>query len=193
MKLTNKETSSYLIWVAVNLFILLAFGELQFGSTDFYPFEGFDEIRDYDMSEFLAYTLVPFLIILAYKYSSGESLKEEMKQPPNLHEQVIELAEPLIINGYRRVALEKGVAPTFKTSDNKIMDIYSRVGSAFKEASKQRNEHIQAGYINTIVLKFIQVYEMRGDIFLEEHLKYEIDKYLIEGLRNDYKNELKLF
>lgn len=115
------------------------------------------------------------------------------KQPTNLHKEIREVAEPLIVESYRKIAFQKGIAPTSRTPDNKIIEIYSRVGFAFKEASKQRNEHIQAGYINTIVLKFIQVYEMGGDIFLEEHLKYEIDKYLIEGLRNDYKNELKLF
>lgn len=115
------------------------------------------------------------------------------KQPTNLHKEIREVAEPLIVDSYRKIASINGIAPTSKTSDNKIIEIYSRVDSAFKEASKQRNEQIQVGYINTIVLKFIQVYEMGGDIFIEEHLKYEIDKYLIEGLRSDYKNELKLF
>lgn len=115
------------------------------------------------------------------------------KQPTNLHKEIREVAEPLIVDSYRKIAFQKGIAPTSITSDNKIIEIYSRVGSAFKEASKQRNEHIQAGYINTIVLKFIQIYEIGGDTMFKEHLGYEIKKYLIEGLRSDYKQELKLF
>ena len=68
MKLTNKEISSYLIWVAVNLFVLLALGEPEFGYGDFYPFRGFEYINDYDISEFLAYTIIPLLVILAIKF-----------------------------------------------------------------------------------------------------------------------------
>lgn len=191
MKLTNKEISSYLIWVAVNLFVLLALGELQFGNYEFYPFGGFDRIRDYDISEFLAYTTIPLLIIVAYKYQ--ESSKDKKKQPANLYEEARGLAEPLVINGYRKITSQNGIAPTPKTSDDKIIEIYSIVVSAFKEASKQKNEHIPAVYLNTIALKFFQIYEMGGEKFFDEHLEYEINKYLIDGLRNDYKQELKLF
>ncbi|NDW11140.1 hypothetical protein [Dysgonomonas sp. 520] len=115
------------------------------------------------------------------------------KQPTNLYEATREVIEPLVIRSYRNIAYQNGIAPTSKTSDNKIIEIYSKIGSAFKEASKQRNEHIPAVYLNTIVLKFYQVYEMGGDVFLEEHLKYEVDRYLRAGLREDYKHELKLF
>jgi|GEM_PF-7084464 len=67
MKLTNKEIGNYLIWVAVNFVVLLVFGRLEFGSYEFYPLGGFEEISDYDISEFLAYTIVPFIVILAIK------------------------------------------------------------------------------------------------------------------------------
>jgi hypothetical protein len=77
--------------------------------------------------------------------------------------------------------------------DQKIIEIYQRVGSAFREASNQRGEHIPAGHLNTVVLKFFQVYEMMGDTMFYEHLKYEVDKYIQEGLRPDYKQDLKLF
>jgi len=73
MKLRNKEISSYLIWVAVNLLVLLAFGSLEFGDGKFYPFSnGFEYVRDYDITEFLAYTVVPLLIILAIKYGKED-------------------------------------------------------------------------------------------------------------------------
>lgn len=115
------------------------------------------------------------------------------EQPKTMLDQVQALAGPLIVNGYRKVAAANNIAPTSKTSDQKIIEIYQIVGSAFREASNQRNEHIPAGYLNNIVLKFFQVYEMMGDMLFEEHLKYEVDKYIQEGLRQDYKQDLKLF
>lgn len=75
MKLTNKEISSYLIWVAVNLLVLLALGRLEFGSHTFYPFGGFEEIKDYDISEFLAYTIIPLLLLLAVKFGDDTQKK----------------------------------------------------------------------------------------------------------------------
>lgn len=115
------------------------------------------------------------------------------KQPKTMLDKVQELAGPLIVNGYRQLAAANGTAPTAKTSDQKIIEIYQQVGSAFREASKERNEHLPAGYMNTIVFKFFQVYEMMGDTMFYEHLKYEVDKYINEGLRDDYKQDLKLF
>src|SRR5690606_4302722 len=94
------------------------------------------------------------------------------KQPKTMLDKVQELAGPLIVNGYRQLAASNGTAPTAKTSDQKIIEIYQQVGSAFREASKERNEHLPAGYMNTIVFKFFQVYEMMGDTMFYEHLKY---------------------
>jgi hypothetical protein len=127
------------------------------------------------------------------EFGKEEENTNKTKQPQNLYEQVMSSAIPLTVNGYRRIAATNSCAPTSKTSDQKIIEIYRHVGSAFKEASKQRNEHIPAGYLNTIVLKFFQVYELGGDLMLDEHLKYEVNKYIRGGLREDYKQELKLF
>jgi len=79
MKLTNKEISSYLIWVAVNLFVLLVLGRLEFGDGDFYPFgsDGFAGTSDYDIRAFLAYTIIPLLIILAVKF--GKNNRDDEK------------------------------------------------------------------------------------------------------------------
>lgn len=113
-------------------------------------------------------------------------------QPKNLYEQVLPLSNQILVNGYRRIARQRNVTPTLKTSDEKIIEIYKQVGTAFNEAAKQRSEHIPAVYLNFIVLKFFQVYEMGGDMLLNEHLQYEVGKYLSEGLRQEYKQELKL-
>ena len=79
------------------------------------------------------------------------------------------------------------------TSDEKIMEIYSRVCSAFSQAAERRGEHIPAVYLNRIVLKFLQVYEKMPQHFFDEHLRYELDKYVAEGLRPEYRQELPLF
>ncbi|KGE86286.1 MAG: hypothetical protein ACE362_21715 [Phaeodactylibacter xiamenensis] len=115
------------------------------------------------------------------------------KQPETMLDKVQEQAGALIINGFRRLAAANGTAPTAKTSDLKIIEIYKQVGSAFRKASKERNEHLPAGYLNTIVFKFFQVYEIMGDTMFYEHLKYEVARYIKEGLRDDYKQDLKLF
>lgn len=115
------------------------------------------------------------------------------EQPKTVLDEAKDLAGKLIVNGYRRIAAANNIAPTSKTSDQKIIEIYQKVGTAFREASNKRNEHISAGNLNTIVLKFFQVYEMMGDTMLLEHLKYEVDKYIHEGLRQDYKQDLDLF
>lgn len=114
-------------------------------------------------------------------------------QPKTLLDQVQALGGPLIVNGYRRIAAANNIAPTSKTSDQKIIEIFQQVGSAFNEASNQRKELIPARQLNSIVLQFFQVYEMMGETVFYEHLKYEVDKYIQEGLREDYKQDLKLF
>ncbi|GAB4364319.1 MAG: hypothetical protein Kow0042_02850 [Calditrichia bacterium] len=114
------------------------------------------------------------------------------KKRTNLYE-VQEVYDKLIVSGYRRIGEQYRLAPTGKTSDQKIIEIYSRVVTAFRQASEQRREHIPALILNFIVFKFLQVYEMMGDQMLQEHLQYEVEKYLEEGLRPDYRQELPLF
>lgn len=107
-------------------------------------------------------------------------------------EDVQEIGGRLIIKGYRKIAAQNGCAPTAKTSDKKIMEIYTQVSTVFSQAARQRREKIPALYLNTVILKFLQVHEMMGDHF-QHHLQYEANKYLTEGLRPDYKRELPLF
>ena len=97
------------------------------------------------------------------------------------------------VNGYRKIAKIRNCAPTNKTDDIEIVSIYTKVVEAFNEASRKRGEHIPAKYLNTIVLKFLQIYEIGGSTMLDEHLEYEIDKYIKEGLREDYKVDLQIF
>ena len=99
----------------------------------------------------------------------------------------------ILVAGYRKIAAESGLAPTAKTTDKQIIEIYSRVGTAFQEAAKERGEHIPALTLNYIVFHFLQFYETNDEQFFQQHIQYEVNLYLKSGLRSDYKNELKLF
>jgi hypothetical protein len=107
-------------------------------------------------------------------------------------DRVQESGSKVIVSGYRRIGAQLGCPPTVKTTDEKIVEIYTKVGTAFHEAAKQRGEHIPALYLNNIVLGFLKLYEMVGDQHVQQHLQYEVEKYLAEGLRPDYKQELNL-
>lgn len=113
-------------------------------------------------------------------------------KPRTMLDDVQEVVGKLTVKGYRKIATQHGCAPTAKTSDQKIMEIYSNVLTAFHQAEQQRGEHIPAVFKNCIVLKFLQGYEMRSEEHMQEHLKYEVNKFLQEGLRPDYKQALEL-
>ena len=98
-----------------------------------------------------------------------------------------------LVYRYRSLAEQNDCAPTEKTSDKKIIDIYKQVHSSFREAAKRKGEYLSAGILNRITLKFYQVYELGGDEQLKSHLDYEIGRYLQFGLREEYRNELNLF
>ena len=99
----------------------------------------------------------------------------------------------LVVGGYRRIAAQRGCAPTAKTSDAKIIEIYARVGTAFRDVANERGEPFPAAIHNNIVLFFLQLSETMGDAMMESHLAYELDKFRSHGLRSDYKQPLNLF
>jgi hypothetical protein len=115
------------------------------------------------------------------------------KKPRTMLDDAQTASGKLIVRGYRKIASQHGCAPTAKTTDLKLLEIYAKVTTAFREAEDRRGQHIPALVKNFIVLKFLQLFEMSGDGFLEEHLRYEVEKYLREGLRQDYNRELPLF
>lgn len=99
----------------------------------------------------------------------------------------------ITVSGYREIARQAGSAPTSKTSDDEIMNLYQKVLTAFRTVSEERNERIPAGIKNTIAFHFLQVKEMAPAEFFEEHLKYEIEWYRQNGLRESYRKEINLF
>lgn len=113
-----------------------------------------------------------------------------------MYDEFLEVATPLLVNGYRRVAVERGCAPNRSISDAKIVEIYQKVGTAFQNAARVRGEILRAVIVNNIVLFFLQKYQMFGETnpaFFEQHISYEAAKYEKEGLRDEYNQELTLF
>lgn len=72
-------------------------------------------------------------------------------------------------------------------SDEKILEILQTTMHAFKQAAESKGELISGTVLMKISKKFIVVYDMYGQEFFLEHLKYEINKYLNEGLRTEYQ------
>src|ERR1039458_4733519 len=50
-------------------------------------------------------------------------------------DRVQESGSKVIVTGYRRIGAQLGCAPTAKTTDQKIIEIYTKVGAAFHEAA----------------------------------------------------------
>lgn len=113
-------------------------------------------------------------------------------KPQTMLDDVQEVSGRLIVKGYRKIAALHGCAPKSTTSDQTIIEIYTLVSKAFQQAAEQRNERIPALITNRIVLTFLQAYETMGNHW-QQHLQYEVKKYSVEGLRQDYQQEVPLF
>lgn len=111
-----------------------------------------------------------------------------------LYDEIKGIADPLIIRTYRGLALQNNCAPTKKTSDQEILMVYQKVLTAFRNAAAKKGEFIPANTCNYIVFHFLQIYEIQGKAFFDEHINYEIMKYNMYGLRETYKGkEINLF
>jgi hypothetical protein len=99
-------------------------------------------------------------------------------------------AERELIDGFRSALSAHENA---QLDDQKILAIVKIVRSAFKKAAGQKVTYIPEVYIVTICLKFMKVYVLSGEDFMQKHLQYEIDLYMKSGLRDDYAINLELF
>ena len=72
MKLTKKQLGFYIFWVTLNFLFLLIAGELIVSTDYLYPFDGIKYTSDYDIVEFLIYTVSPILIIVSYNLIVGK-------------------------------------------------------------------------------------------------------------------------
>lgn len=104
------------------------------------------------------------------------------------------MTEPLIIKTYRELGKKNNCPPTSKTSDSEILKIYQQIMTEFKNVCRQKGDELSANNVNYIVYYFLSIYENNGKDFFDEHLKYELMKFQISGLRDSYKNkEIKFF
>lgn len=117
-----------------------------------------------------------------------DRVKDRASRPETAYDQL----EDLTIEMYRNHAKRNDIAPTSKTYDHEILEIVKTVQTAFTEAAEQKGEHILGTYLMTINVYFLHQYENFGKEFFIEHLRYEVNKYLNEGLRDDYQKDLGL-
>lgn len=133
-------------------------------------------------------------IILREQQAQCKSeINETPVNPGSLLEKTQEVSSKFIVSFYRQLGAHNKCSPTAKTPDDKIIAIYSLVSSAFRTAAERRGERIPEVFLNTIVAGFLQINENKGEDFMREHLQYETDKYLREGLRSDYRQPLPFF
>lgn len=105
----------------------------------------------------------------------------------------LDAAREVLVAGYRRIAAQRGCAPGPEFPDDKIVEIYTRVCTEFASAAKIRNERIPGTILNHIALHFMVMSQGFGNEIYEWQFPYEIEKYLAEGLREDFKQPLSLF
>ncbi|OAB30565.1 hypothetical protein SAMN05444395_11144 [Flavobacterium fryxellicola] len=98
-----------------------------------------------------------------------------------------------VVIRFREIGKYNNIAPTEKSSDKMIIEIYTLICTSFRKASLVRKEHIPANSLNVIALKFMKLYEDLGEEFMNEHLEYELNNYKIQGLRPEYKYDISLF
>ena len=98
-----------------------------------------------------------------------------------------------VVRRFREIGKYNNIPPTEKCTDKMIIVIYTLICTSFRKASLERNEHIPANSLNVIALKFMKLYEDLGEEFMNEHLEYELKKYSLEGLREEYKVGASLF
>ena len=124
-------------------------------------------------------------------FGAGQPKKER-----TLYDDFKAIAGPMVVDGYRRIAAQRGCAPGPSVSDGEILVVYEMVLTIFQKAAQDRGERLPAPVLNNIALFFLQKYQMIGQAnvqFFTEHVMYEAAKYHKEGLREEYRQPLKLF
>lgn len=84
----KKAMGWYLAWVVLHLGILLIFSDSVFGTgsrwmDNFVPFSSGSEINEYDIREFLVYTIFPLAILIIWSMVRSQSDTENNEQIQN--------------------------------------------------------------------------------------------------------------
>jgi len=81
--------------------------------------------------------------------------------------------------------LIKSSRSTIKGSQRRYIIKHS--SDMFKAIAKEKGEELDGCALMIITSKFVKVYEQFGLKMYEEHLRYELEQYREEGLREDYR------
>jgi hypothetical protein len=73
-----------------------------------------------------------------------------------------------------------------ETTDQELLSMLQEVMSSFTQAATFKGDHIDGTTLMNITSHFIQVYDLKGKNFYDEHLKYELDVYKSNGLRESF-------
>lgn len=106
---------------------------------------------------------------------------------------ILDEIDEITIKVFRGLAKVNNLPPTSKSSDEDILRINKEIINAYRAVENQRNEIIPANSLFAISFHFMQVFEMKGQKFYEEHLDYEIQRYIKEGLRDYQKVGASIF
>ena len=72
LNLSKKVIGVYLLWLLLHLIILLVYWDSnKYANRHFWPFSDKSDIEDYNLSEFLLYTLVPLIGIITFNLFSN--------------------------------------------------------------------------------------------------------------------------
>lgn len=128
-------------------------------------------------------------IIYPLFFVSYYILKRKPEKPVSIQDTI----NSNVVRRFREIGKYNNTAPTEKTCDEKVIEIYQLICYSFRNASNKKNESIPADNLNTIAMKFFNVYEQFGEDFMKEHLEFELEKYKKEGLRPEYQKGISLF
>jgi hypothetical protein len=110
----KKATGWYLAWVVLHLGFLLIYSSGVFegnnmGSNNFWPFGEYSRLREYDITEFLVYTIFPLAILVII------SLVRTREKQPQVQEGINEIEKVTIETSGSQEIIQKGandIAPT---------------------------------------------------------------------------------
>ena len=91
-----------------------------------------------------------------------------------------------LVAEYRSIGEERKVPPSSRLSDEQIYETFVLSTAAFRQAAHIKQERVSEATYKGIALKFMGVLEFFGEAYFVDHLKYEVERFHKEGMRDDY-------
>jgi len=74
ISISKKIIALYLIWFLINLIIWLINYQYNNDKENFWPFSKYSEIEDYDITEFIVYTIIPLIVLFIANLLKSNSI-----------------------------------------------------------------------------------------------------------------------